>query len=609
MTEQDFSTDEDLRALYRIFETVNESTVLDNFTPNEGGQVGFCSDTIHHQLIMAGGNGSGKSFCGMVRGGWHTVREEDEDGRPTGKTIHPYMDLRIPTTGVEGWMSSYSQDVQTDNLMPIFDRVMGPYVIERDIREGIMHRAKFEGIDSRYPSWWNCKWITQGVNAYKGSKKNFVYMDEPHPHSIWNEIVMRFTKTGGFMWICLTPVVDPENPLLARDVLWMLKDLVEPWERNPASRPELAIYYVDMDENARYTNVERNLAMMAGMSELEIRIRKTGMFAIFTGRTCFDREMLLSLRTYLMEHIEEATPTYGSLIHDDTQPVGQQVKFIASPDQIDFPDSPEGYYGIKIWERPVQTQDMQRNPGYVIAVDVAEGKPGGDYTAAYVFRKDTRRIVAAIHGHLSEEQLARELWLLGHYYHDGKPDYRPAWLAIEIRNFGAQTQTYLIRGYKELGIRQYPIGKIFHRPTTPDLLLGLRFMSAPGWDTTKTTRGYVVAGMRRAIVEAFRTKENNLLISIPDLGCINEALGFVQDKSGKWQGHPDDRLFALGIGHEVMDLLESGQGRPDAPQEKPVAETLWRVGRDMNGLPAPALQQSYIMKLLNTAPEHNRLVF
>ena len=158
--------------------------------------------------------------------------------------------------------------------------------------------------------------------------------------------------------------------------------------------------------------------------------------------------------------------------------------------------------------------------------------------------------------------------------------------------------TYLLRGYKEFNIPKYPIGKIFHRPTIPDLKRGVRLMSAPGWDTNVGTRQYVIGGMRRGIAGADFNIKNDQLCSIPDLGCVNEALGFVQNKHGKFEGHPDDRIITFGIGHQVMDLLEEGQGYAIEDDKPKDPESLWMVGKDINGLTAPMLNQNYINKLL-----------
>jgi hypothetical protein len=163
--------------------------------------------------------------------------------------------------------------------------------------------------------------------------------------------------------------------------------------------------------------------------------------------------------------------------------------------------------------------------------------------------------------------------------------------------------TYLIRGYKEFNIPKYPIGKIFHRPTVPDLKRGVRTMSAPGWDTNVATRPFVIAGMRRGIVGASNNIEANQLCSMPDVGCINEAIGFVQSKNGKFEGHPDDRIICFGIGHQVMDLLDRGQGYLIEEEKPPEPESIWKVGHDVNGMAAPMLNQHFINKILREPHE------
>lgn len=602
-----FDTLEEQRAVAEIFDVVEKSTVLDKFTPNPGldGEPGgqeIFFETMAKEIILAGGNSSGKSWCGMIQSAFHILPEKDENGDKTGRTIHPNKTLRIPTTGIEGWMSSYSQDVQRDNLRSIFDKVFGPYVRERDIRDGIMHRAMFEGMDPRYPSWINCKWQTQGPKAYAGPKKHFIYLDEPHSRAIYRECQFRLTK-GGVMWICMTPVVDADSPMLSRDVIWMRNDIIEPWERDPTMFPQRIVIYVDVEENYRHIDEEQVKAILAGLSPVERKIRKSGLFLVYTGKSCFNRQMLLETKDYLQENIQEASPKYGVLLEDLQEKPGHQVKFVEDEEIDYFPDKPDGEYAIRIWELPVPREGLQDNPGYVIAVDVAEGKPGGDYTCAYVFRRDTKAIVACLHGHLPEEQLAKELWLLGHYYNSGTPQFKPAWLAIEIRNQGNITQTYLIRGYAELGIKKYPIGRIFHRPTDTDLKKGMGYGTAPGWDTHVGTRSHVVAGARRAMVEAYREISNDRLCSIPDLACIDEGLGFVMDSNGKkYEGHPDDRIITLGIGHAVMELLPNPKRRAAPKEENPGDKDAWRIGTDANGNRVPMINHALIKKIIQEGP-------
>lgn len=593
-------TQQDQIALNQIFESIESKTVLETFTPNSGGQEKIVElPPKYKELIIGGGNSSGKSYISVVRAGFHTIPEKDEEGKPTGKTIDPHKTLHIPPTGIEGWFSTYSQDNQRDNLRPIFDKLLGPYVKEYDMREGIIHRAMFENPhNAARPSWINFKWITQGFQAYTGPKKHWIALDEPHPRAIYRECQWRLTK-GGYMWTALTPVVDPESPQVTQWVQWMADEIVEPWERDPKRFPRRMVIHMDVEENAAHLDMEQVNHNLSDLSPVERLIRKTGMFLIYGGRSAFERDMIMTMRTHLQEHIEEATPEYGIMIYDEKEPPGKQARFIADPGIDFFPDKPSGEYIVKVWERPVPVDGLQSCPGYAIAVDVAEGKPGGDFTNAYVFRKDNRRIVAALHGHISEAPLAQNLWLLGHWYNDGKPGYRPAWLAIETRGPGALPMTYLLRGYQELHVKKYPIGRIFHRPTAENLQKGIRAGILPGWDTTIKTRNYVVGGARRGLVESYHEIQSGYRPKIPDMGCLNEALGFVQNKQGKYEGHPDDRIMSLGIGNQVMDLLYKGEGVVDAKHEDEDEESLWGFGRDANGQLAPMMNQAFIQKILN----------
>lgn len=539
-------------SLTQALSIVNQGTFLNEFIPNPGGQELFFRTTAH-EIVLAGGNSSGKSLCGLVRGAYHTIAEKDEYGKKTGKTIHPYLDLRIPTAGVEGWVSSWSMDTQRDTLRPLIDKILGPYIIpnKSQIEEGVYKRMFFEGVQN--DSWINMKWQTQGLSVYKGAKKNWVFMDEPHKEMIYKESRARLFRSGGYIWICMTPIVNPDSPLEAQDVLWMRDEIVEPFERSPEKFPLRTVIYVDVEENYQHVNGEFIDGMLAGMSTIERTIRKSGSFVLFTGRNAFDRDMILTLQRYLEEHKEESEPEYGTLEYDDREEQDDwQIRFTRDFREY-FPDKPKGEYTIKIWEHPVKPEGLQLSPGYTIGCDAAEGKPGGDYSCAYVFRNDNRRVVASLHGHISEEKLARQLYLLGHYYNTGAPNYWPAMLAIEIRTYGATTQKMLISGNPALRIPRYPNHRFYYRPNTTDIEKGREFTHAPGWDTNSRTRKFVIMAMREAFLMAYNAIATGKHCSIPDIGCLKEAREFVQNKQGKYEGHPDDRLFALGIGNIVLD--------------------------------------------------------
>lgn len=383
------------------------------------------------------------------------------------------------------------------------------------------------------------------------------------------------------MWTCLTPVVDEDSPVRSQDIIWMRDNIVEPWQRHPENFPLRQVIYMDVEENYSYLDGDFIDDMLAGMSAQERAIRKSGLFILFAGRNAFDKQMLLDLLSYLEEHEEESTPTFGDYFYSAGESDKWKVEYEQNS-RIDFPDKPQSEWTHKMWERHVDGEGLQHCPGYIIGVDVAEGVPGGDYTSATVLRNDNKRMVAALHGHITEEELAKQLWLMGHYYNSGTPDYRPAELAIEIRNFGAATQRYLIHGSAELGIPKYPFSSLYQRSAPSDIDKNIGYAYAPGWDTNARTRKYVITAMREAVVLAHRAIKSGRQCTIADIGVIKEAREFVQDKNGKYQGHPDDRLFSLGIGHVVLGhgSFEYDHSESEEKEEVVEGDANWLLKED-----------------------------
>lgn len=536
----------DYNSVLSQVQTVN---ALRAFIPNEGGQMRAAKSQAH-ELIASGGNNSGKSVFGVVKGAWHTVPEIDVDSRYTGKTIHPYMDLRVPDTGVSGWFSSYSSDVQRDTLRPIIDKYLGPYILHKEYADGCYRRIILDGVKQN--SEISFKWQSQKKESYAGAKKNWVCMDEPHNKNIYQEIRTRLFKSGGYMWICMTPVIDTDSPVKSADIVWMRDNVVEPWQKNKEKFPLRDIVFIDVEENYANMNEEVVEGFLAGMSIQERAIRKSGLFLLSHGRNAFDTDKLEFILSYLEDHEEESEPEFGYIISDPSEADKFKVHFEPDNSIRDFPEKPQNEWALRVWERAIDGMGLQLCPGYAISVDVAEGKAGGDYTSVTVLRKDNMRMVASIHGHIPEEELAKELWLLGHYYSDGSPDYEPAMIAVEMRNYGGITLRYLLHGHAELGIPKYPYSSIYHRPTPGDMDQGLEFGFAPGWDTNRRTRKFVIMAMREAVLLAFRSIQRKQKCTIPDIAVLREAREFIQNKEGKYEGHPDDRLLSLGIGHAIL---------------------------------------------------------
>ena len=529
-------------------------------------------------MFVLGGNSSGKSYCGVVNVGYHIIPEEDIYGKLTGKTIHPHMDLRIPSTGIEGWISCWSEDNQIDTLHPLVDKLLLPYAVSPPpMKDGAYQRMYFKG-----GSWINFKTQTQKVESYRGPKKRFVYLDEPHKEQIYKEARARLLKSGGYMWICMTPIIDENSPLSSRDVIWMRDEILEPYDRDPEKYPLREVIFLDVEDNYAHLPGRHLIEeTLNGMSAHERAIRKSGTLLVFTGRHCFNSDVILTIRQYLYDHPEESTPEYGTLAFDPNETGLWEVQFEKSEDDY-FPDKPSGNWRFRVWEHPVTRDNMQVNPGYTISVDVAEGKPGGDFTSAYVFRNDTRRIVAGLHGHIPEEELAKELYLIGHYYMCYND--QPALMAIEIRNYGRMTQKFMMIGSAELGIMKYPGHRFYYRPTAKDLALGRQYAHAPGWDTNAATRGEVIMSMRAAFIRAYNQIATGKHCPIPDIACLNEATEFIMRKSGRYEGYPDDRLFGLGIGHCVLDRPEASRVIEEEPKQELSDNQHFYADREESGL-------------------------
>lgn len=585
--------------LNSILAEIEAKPALEQIRANLGGQDRFAR-TLAHEIILAGANKSGKSTMGVVRCGYHTIAERDKYGRMTGKTIHPYLDLRIPARGVDGWISTWSSETQVDVLHPLIEKYLEPYYSKPPLKneDGAIKEMYFPP-----NSIIRTKWQKQRLGSYAGPNKSFVYMDEPHKKSIYNECKARTFESQGYTWICMTPVIDPDSPLGNEDVMWMRKDIIEPWMRDKSKFPLTDVIYIDLEENSQFINIEHIDGMMATFSSVEKLIRRTGRFVVFTGRHCFNQQMVTEINNYLMDHPEESIPEYGALEYDDTES-GNLYKIVFDRHDRDFfPYEPSGEYTMKFWEHPVMDDDLQENPGYTMACDVAEGSPGGDYSSVHVARNDNSRIVAALHGHLSEEVLAKELWLLGHYYNDGGQGCRPAMLAIEVKrgSYGSSAQKLLISGSRDFDVPRYPMDRMYFRPTTKDIASGKKYAYAPGWDTNSATRKYVITGMREGILRAYKSIQDDKHCSIPDLGILKEAEGFVQNKAGKYTGNPDDRLFSLGILNIILDKTVDDMLLSEEEEPTYTDQDTWFIEPNESGILVPHFNfEGVINREMNT---------
>ena len=539
------------RAAQRNFERAlaqaGQLTLVDSFQPNPGGQELVCRSK-KHQIWFLAGNKVGKSYMLLMKLAWRSLPEYDAEGNQTGWLADPYVRTRVPRRKINNWVSTYSQPVQRETLQPEFDRIFEPYLrgMKQYSEKGVRFWAETPvGVI-------HFKWQQAEKKSYEGANIDFAALDEPHDRAIYNEICARFAKTRGYLMVAATLVIDPSDPEAWRKlryVEWMAK-MASEWESSPESYPELDIIYGDVSENP-HIDAEFQLAMMAGMSAEERMTRQTGRVYSLIGKCPFDRDKLATIESHLQRHSEQYEPEYGVLeyMHDNDV---SEVVFV--PTLNEFPDYPKAGYIVKVWERPVESTPFVR-PEYFIGVDVATGKSTGDYTCAYVMRGDTGHIVASLHGHLSEIDLARQLYLLGMYYHDAAGE--PAMCAVEVVSIGATAQTYMITGHGELGIPRYGLHRLYHRPAVQHMERGLSLMGTePGWYTSNKTRPYLITSIRQIFLEAYHAIEAGLPCPIPDPMLVYEGKWFIANKQGKYeaaQGKFDDRIIAAAITQKCME--------------------------------------------------------
>lgn len=547
---------------------LEDTPLVSEYQPNAGGQDQF-AHSKKHQIILSGANDSGKTYSGMMMDAWHLIPEIDELGNETGYTIHPNLRIKLDPAGILGWISSYSQDVQLDTIHPQYEKIFRPYVHKEYREEGVLHWFETKS-PAGSTGFVNFKWQTQGWEAYRGAKVNFIHLDEPHAEAIYNECVARLFDKEGYMWTTMTPIVDPKvSPSRIRDVIWMVKRLVEPYFRNKAKFPELEIIFIDLEENAAYVNTQFAKDMLAGVSEDEYIIRTKGRFLIIMGMTAFNERRLDRLHFYQSDNPELSIPEYGYLHYNVEGTDHNEDVYFEELDQEDYPDDPEndGEYIVRIWQRPIKEQ-LGIVPDYHIGADLSEGKQGGDPMCAYVKRADTRQIVASVAGYLDAEEAAKQLNLLGRYYRSA--DGSLAKLALEVNNPGP-SMSYLLNGSSELGIKKYDAISLYQRPTTDNLALGLHIPSPHyGWLTTRGNRHYLVGQGRGLLARAMDQIERRGPLLIPDSGWVSEARTFVKDNRGKFkaaEGFHDDRIIASGIADMSIE-----QGVFQAPVYQPMAQ-------------------------------------
>lgn len=186
-----------------------------------------------------------------------------------------------------------------------------------------------------------------------------------------------------------------------------------------------------------------------------------------------------------------------------------------------FLSTPGG--ATKIWKYP------EPGTAYVIGADPGGESRTADPCAAYVLKRDTHEVVAAIHGHMEWDAFSDQLYLLGWLYN---------WAELAVENNVSRA-----------------VVKRLHRKNYPNLYYAIDDVTAegsktvPGFNTNRRTRPELLDIIDKAV--------RSRALRNPDPGFSNEMETFVwvpkttNPKEGTYKAtgrNHDDRIMSLGIG-------------------------------------------------------------
>ncbi|MEG1538184.1 MAG: hypothetical protein RR387_07885, partial [Clostridiales bacterium] len=178
---------------------------------------------------------------------------------------------------------------------------------------------------------------------------------------------------------------------------------------------------------------------------------------------------------------------------------------------------------LKIWQQPEEGRE------YVIGIDTAAGKEGGDYAVMEVLERRTLIQAAEWHGHIDPDLLGAQAANLGRYYNLAR-------LVPEANNHGIAT----VNALKRL---RYP--RLYRRRTINRY--NDRMMQEYGFLTTGRTKPLMIS----ALAGYIREDAGRLL----GQETIGECLTYLYDESGAAnarEGCHDDRVMALALAVYVI---------------------------------------------------------
>lgn len=188
----------------------------------------------------------------------------------------------------------------------------------------------------------------------------------------------------------------------------------------------------------------------------------------------------------------------------------------------------DGVGELEVWQEP------QPGRRYILAADVAEGLPEGDYSVGEVFDEETGEQVAELRGHWEDDVFGRMLDAVGRWYN-------MALIGPERNNHGHSVLNTLVN------YCHYP-NVYFHDDW--DDKAGAN-AERPGWPTNTQTRPILVTGLQAAVREGWWKVHSKLLVSEMMTFVLNAKGKAEAQGKGKPGGCKDDTVMAAGIGLQL----------------------------------------------------------
>lgn len=219
------------------------------------------------------GNQGGKSSCGAIN---HTLYAL---GR------HPLQLAGLfPMPPMLLWASALTWELWQEILLPELltwtprDRLLdAPEPYRLSMKRTILLRAD-NGAVSRIVG----KAAEQGAARYQSARLHGVWTDEEHPEAVYDEILPRLLRYGGFLFNTMTPL---------KGMTWVFRRIYEPWKKGAPSAKVHFVSHAGVADNPAITpDAIEQLTVELRHNPAQLAARLHGLFAKPTGRVLDFRE-------------------------------------------------------------------------------------------------------------------------------------------------------------------------------------------------------------------------------------------------------------------------------------------------------------------------------